>query len=65
MLMSDDGGIGAVPKAKKSRAIPFRRQKFACSMKIIPCSNSQGIARNIMKLRVSLWSSSRDNYQIL
>ena len=26
--------------AKKSKAIPVRRQKFACSMKILPCSNS-------------------------
>ena len=43
MLVTDDGGGRTVATAKKGKAIPVPMLKIACSMKIIPCSNSQGI----------------------
>jgi hypothetical protein len=51
MLGIVDGGVQAVPSAKKSKAIPVPRQKLPVRRKLFPVPIHREFARNIMKLR--------------
>jgi hypothetical protein len=43
MLVSDGAGIPSRSKREEKQSNPCSAVKFACSMKTIPCSISQGI----------------------
>src|ERR1700722_10988128 len=53
MLGTVDAASKPLPARRKAKQSLFRVKKLPVRSKIIPCSNSQEFARNIMKLHAS------------